>query len=273
MRPSQGVKRTLIGFRRCGFDSDPQNQKENAVMAKVTPKEKPLRTLEFLMGLRDPRALVAMAPYGLNQQVLERGHDLVRSATLNRLAPFPTQIRVDESLVRRFDRFENVWFPIVKVVLQTNHRAIGEWLFANLSQTSGIDLVVGVGTFKHRFDELAAGTSPFGEEGQKAVGLLRERGFDDVVIADVEDLLARVATFEPQPHVPLDPAEQKAHEDAMWSWYLEWSGIARAVIKDRQVLRGMGFMKRRRAVGSMNDTDEEETDAIEETEVTEATSA
>lgn len=94
--------------------------------------------------------------------------------------------------------------------------------------------MVGVGTFKHRFDELASGGSPFGKEGQRAVALLRKRGFDDEVIADVESLLKQVTSFEPATQPEVNAEEQQAREDALWSWYLEWSGIARAVIKDAQ---------------------------------------
>ncbi len=30
----------------------------------------------------------------------------------------------------------------------------------------------------------------------------------------------------------------------MWSWYLEWSQIARTVIKNRRLLRSLGFLRR-----------------------------
>src|SRR5690606_27889066 len=38
--------------------------------------------------------------------------------------------------------------------------------------------------------------------------------------------------------------------EAMWAWYLEWSAIARAAIKNRTLLRALGFPPRRRPVGA-----------------------
>ena len=37
----------------------------------------------------------------------------------------------------------------------------------------------------------------------------------------------------------------QAAEHALWTWYREWSGIARARITDRRLLRSMGFLRYR----------------------------
>jgi hypothetical protein len=55
--------------------------------------------------------------------------------------------------------------------------------------------------------------------------------------------------------VSIDPEEEAAAIGALWSWYLEWSGIARVAIKDRRVLRMLGFL-RTRAAASEEDADE-----------------
>ena len=51
---------------------------------------------------------------------------------------------------------------------------------------------------------------------------------------------AEAVTFEEQ-----EAALARA-EVALWAWYLEWSGIARAIIKDRRVLASLGFRGRGR---------------------------
>lgn len=47
----------------------------------------------------------------------------------------------------------------------------------------------------------------------------------------------------------------------MWSWYLEWSRIARAVITDRRLLRDLGFLRSARpdlhGRGDNDDADDE----------------
>ncbi|MCZ7678604.1 MAG: hypothetical protein M5U28_07470 [Sandaracinaceae bacterium] len=40
-----------------------------------------------------------------------------------------------------------------------------------------------------------------------------------------------------------DPQAAKAAEEDLWSWYLEWSGIARVAIRDRRMLRALGLLR------------------------------
>ena len=42
-------------------------------------------------------------------------------------------------------------------------------------------------------------------------------------------------------------AKRGEAEKKMWDFYLEWSKIVRAVVKDRRLLRLMGFLKTRKA--------------------------
>ena len=49
--------------------------------------------------------------------------------------------------------------------------------------------------------------------------------------------------------VPLSVEEQRAElaraEEAMWGWYLEWGQVARTAIKQRDLLRQLGFLRDR----------------------------
>jgi len=210
-------------------------------MAKVTRRQKAVRTLEFLMGLRNPRIQSALVPFGLSTEVLTEGHQLLRQATDAQLdAELPVQ---QPGLTERLDVFENTWFPIAKLVLERHFPKAGQYLFRELLQTSGTDLVVSVGTFVDRYRRLESGKSPVGAAGEQAVRLLAKRGLTQEVLADVEATLAEVV----QPREPLgattSAAARERSEQAMWSWYLEWSGIARVAITDRNLLRVLGFLK------------------------------
>ena len=44
-----------------------------------------------------------------------------------------------------------------------------------------------------------------------------------------------------------------AAEADLWAWYKEWSGIARVVVTERNLLRKMGFLGTRRASGEEGD--------------------
>jgi hypothetical protein len=192
--------------------------------------------VQFLMGLRNPRAHRELMAYGLTREVLEEGQNL---------------------LLMNLDAFENQWFPIAKVVLSRHFPDVSEWLFNNLGQTQGIDLVVGVDAFVSRIRELDAGTSPFADRGKQAIALLRGRGFSVDVQAAVEALIQRITEFDSTPAVPVDTKEESKNVAALWAWYLEWSGIARTVIKDRRVLKSLGFLRPKSA------QTEEEEDAVD----------
>ena len=53
----------------------------------------------------------------------------------------------------------------------------------------------------------------------------------------------KLASFSPGDSVPAATEQQAELETAMWAWYKEWSGIARAAIDDRRLLRSLGFLR------------------------------
>lgn len=59
-------------------------------------------------------------------------------------------------------------------------------------------------------------------------------------------LLARVPQSPPSDDPIADPEARAAAEAHLWAWCLEWSGIARATIKDRRILNALGFRGRGR---------------------------
>ncbi len=233
-------------------------------MARVTSNQKVYRVIEFLLGLRDPRVNQALVPYGLSQRELSIAHQLVRAATEPRLAHRPGAA-VSPALLERLDAIDNHWFPIIKFALVRHFSPIAEWVFLNLSQSEGADLVVSLGTLFSRVRQLADGSSPFGEEGKEAFALLQERGLTDDVLADIDQQLASVEQFE-TPVETFDPEVYEEAVDKLWAWYLEWGGIARTVIKNRRVLRSLGFL---RPKGSPAPTPEEEAEEAAEAEESE----
>lgn len=115
----------------------------------------------------------------------------------------------------------------------------------DLSQTEGPAVVVSVGTFVDRLKEMSKTDGGFGKNGKEARKLLAKRGLTANVLEHAEALIEKVQTIERRPEPP-NLEEQRAAltkaEDAMWAWYLEWGAIARSSIKDRGVLRQLGFL-------------------------------
>ena len=139
------------------------------------------------------------------------------------------------------DPWENEWFPIARAALERHFPKEGAWLFRNLHRTEGADVVISVSTFIGRLGKL--GTEPGLEHGAAARQLLVERGLDDATVAQAQAALDRMGELEQAPPTPgASPAERKAAEQALWSWYLEWSAVARSAIEDPVLLRKLGFL-------------------------------
>ena len=56
-------------------------------------------------------------------------------------------------------------------------------------------------------------------------------------------------------------AELRKAEEAAWAWYLEWGGIARAVITDKRALYKLGFGRKPR-VAAHDATNDATNDAV-----------
>ncbi len=237
-------------------------------MADLNIGAKPRRALTFTLGLSDPHIWLKLTPYGLDQAEIAKGTERLNALTTARLAIKPAY---DANVLATLDAWENHWFPIVEVVLRTNYPDVHAVVFLNLTQTSGVDVIVGVRTLLDRLDLVAKPVEDGGHaQGPAAIALLEKRGFKSPVRLEARGLLAQVGT------VPADLADvapvdaeaiAKAEQD-LWNWYLEWSGIARTVIRDRTLLRKLGFLRRvRRPDGReedvlVDDDDLEETDDV-----------
>jgi hypothetical protein len=55
--------------------------------------------------------------------------------------------------------------------------------------------------------------------------------------------LGSVALVTPMPPVELVAEDFEQAETDLWAWYLEWSEIARTAIKQKQLLRALGFRR------------------------------
>lgn len=206
-------------------------------MARLTVGQKAQRVLAFLMGLGNPANLRAMQAYGFDQAAQEEGWTLLRRAASNRLG-VQRATAATRGPVDRLDAWENHWFPISGAVLLRHHPEVHAVVFHNLSQTEGDEVVLSVGAFIDRIDDLiASGDSP-------AMATLRKHGLTDAVLDEARGLLDQVI----QPPAEETPGGavrglDSESEDAMWAYYLQWSAIARRAITDRRQLRQLGFLR------------------------------
>lgn len=215
-------------------------------MARLTVGLKTRRLLTFLMGLGNPQIVRALQPYGFDQAALDEGWALLRRTAASHLdAPRPQ--RVTRAQIERLDEWENHWFPIASAVLQRHHPEVHTRVFHNLKQTEGQQVVISVGTFVERVDALVAA----GET--EPVATLARHGLTEAVLAQARTMLAELMQppFE-DPPADGEPVVDPEAENAMWSYYLQWSAIARRAISERRLLRMLGF--RRSSRGGIEDT-------------------
>jgi hypothetical protein len=214
-------------------------------MANLTITQKAARCLRLILGMRHPEVAEALAPFGFSAETLEEGWRLMSALTAPRAA-VPADPPRSPALVPQVDRFENTWFPIARGVLQHRYPQAAERLFAGISQTRGHDACLSVMTFLDRLDQMETGERPFGDIGPAAREALRERGLTEERLVEVRALLDQIATLEPprtsQRLVALE--EEDRAVEALWGWYLEWSVVARRAVKNRTLLRSLGFSPR-----------------------------
>lgn len=211
-------------------------------MARLQLGEKVNRVIAFLYGLRQQKAAAALTAHGFSQKDLDEGWQLVRGVVGTRLAE-PVVV-ADPKDAEQLDAWENSWFPIADATLSRHFPQVREKLFLNISQVEGNEVVVSVGTFVGRLKALSGGT----KDERAAYELLVKRGLTSEVVGIAAGLLKRITQLETPPPVDLEEERRQleAAERALWDWYLEWSAIARAAIKDRRLLMGLGFLRDRR---------------------------
>lgn len=239
---------------------------------KLSLGDKISRVIRFLLGLRNPRITTALAGYGFTQRDRDEGWQLVMALGKGKMAVLPEGAGDVDTLVT-LDAWENRWFPIAQAALKRRFPAVGARFFLNLTQTEGPEVAISVRAFVDRYDELAAGDAKYGVDAQRAHHLLNERGLTPAVVAEAKDMLAalmRVTEHTDPLSSATETAELKEAETALWSWYLEWSRIARVAIKQRALLKELGFLAAKR--GFADDEEAEPTAPNDATPAGDATS-
>ena len=220
--------------------------------------DKTSRVIRFLWGVRNPRMATALTGYGFTDEDRLEGWNLIYGLGRGKMLLLPSVPR-DTATLLKLDAWENQWFPIAEATLTRRFPAAAARFFLNLVQTEGPEVAITVRTFVDRYDELAAGDEKYGAEAKKAHQLLVTRGVTAAIVDEARAMLTAV-TQVAGPSEPLSleqqAAELEAAEAAMWDWYLEWSKIARIAIKQRVLLKEMGFLVPRRG-----GEDEEEVEA------------
>jgi hypothetical protein len=188
-----------------------------------------------------------MQNHGMKQQDVDEGWELLKALGRRRLDVASLEPQA-ASLREQVDAWENYWYPVIDAVLQRHFPKVHERVFLNLHQADLDEVVFSVTTLLERLADLADPQGPAGADGPKALALLVERKVDDSVLAQARGLLEDLQRFTVD-HTVAVAEQQKLElieaEGQAWGWYLEWSRIARVAIKNRALLRKLGFLDSR----------------------------
>jgi hypothetical protein len=217
-------------------------------MARYTFHQRAERALRLILGMRSPSIAEQLAEFGFCQDVLEEGWDLMRCLTA------PGELIESRGNARTqgettIEEWVQLWIPIARGVIHASHPGLEAWLFQHLRSARGKRTVPLAGTFLDRLNQLEAGDDPHLQDGPAAVRLLEKHGLTPDKRREMAALVEQAWQPKTAQHLVRAPEQDRAAADALWVWYLKWSEIARAAIKNKAQLRALGFSPRRQGKG------------------------
>lgn len=203
------------------------------------------KSLRFFNGVRYPEVFSILEAYGFTREVLIDGANKIQKAASLRKRDVVFEDKAP-GLTARAEEVQSLWFPVTRATLNASFPDIAQAFFDGMVQRKGQEAPLGVTTFVTRVRELESPNSPWGPDSAAARQLLTERGLTPAVIDEAQALLDE---WRDVPESPvLTPAETDEIEQAIkaaWDWYVEWSTIARTVLKSKRHLHSLGLSTRR----------------------------
>jgi hypothetical protein len=222
--------------------------------------ETPARALKFMSAVStNPTVRAILERRGYTDAYHEKGWELLLKASgYKRAAPPAAPSRPEAAAaIAELDKWDEPHFRIARAAL-AEFPEQRDFLFTDLEPQTGAGAVVSVTTFLDRLDQLEkdknrkatrktdlAALAKLSERGISEAERARLRGLLKVSMASPEPSAAAAkASKQPKPDAANDAEPRKA-KLALWTFYSEWSEIARADIKRRDHLIQLGLAKRK----------------------------
>lgn len=237
-------------------------------VSRATLERTPTRVTKFIVGLASSQSARAlMATRGWTEAAAEEGRKLLMAV----LAPAPSagdrvqrgadaDKKVAEA-IRTLDALDEGHFAIAKTALLYNFVAQHDFVFHELSASTGAESVVGWRTFLTRVNALRTGDGrdpSTRKDDAAALELLAQRGLDQTELRRIEALVKTAEGVGAETQLA-DPEAEKARVarlEKLWAWYAQWASVARVEVKSRALRIRLGLAKRRTR-SSTDDVDDE----------------
>lgn len=239
-------------------------------MARTTTHDQLARVLRFLSSLTHPQVRAVLGLRGFDEAERALGWAFFDAATGRHVAGQPLATAAaapSTAIIAALDEWENVWFDVMDASLRRSFPDVHQRLIGDLGKAEGLPVVLNVRTVVKRLDALKA---EGGERNTAALALLEKRGLGPAEIERARNLLVNIETQTfAEPALP-DADADAAHEKALaelWGWYLDWTKLARTVVRSRalQLYMGLAEQARRPRGGEPQAPDDaEDADAVDE---------
>ena len=212
-------------------------------MAYVTPIERAERALGFLLALRNPKIMDLMVLRGFRQADLDEGFQLLRQVAPAKVPDVGSQNHLlEERPVDLLSRWQDAWLPMAVLALRRREPELAKLLLDDLHPAP----VLAVAGFLDRLAQLdeVKGARRGRQKGRGVLArvLLAERGLTAEVLRQGRELVERVKAGQASAReVREDEASFAKADEELWQYYLQWSQIARMAVKEKSLLRQLGF--------------------------------
>jgi hypothetical protein len=202
-------------------------------------REKSHHVLTFLTGLSHPHVREVLGRHGLSDADVEAGWTLLRRVGELRYA----HERIERPKANESDLLDDwagKWWTLAGVALSKRFPAVRDRLFDGVKREPRKKVPASVMKFVTRLNDFEASSDPVMHE---AMSLLERRGLTPAVRKEAADVLGMnivVADTSALPPPRTDAALRRAEQE-LSDWYREWSAIARTFIRQRRLLRALGY--------------------------------
>lgn len=210
-------------------------------MSKLRFFQKQQRLARFLRGTLHPEVAARLATRGFGPAERTEGETLLAEAVRARAARAPALHAADVS-VERCEALEKAWVPVAQATLQRGAPDVLVAALAGVQRSEGLDVLFMLRLFVERVRALRASAAAGDVHAAK---LLERRGLGEAKLVEIEAALAEANAAKPAAVASGVDAEEA--EARAWAFFVEWSRIARTLVKEPALLRAMGFRKPRSA--------------------------